>query len=352
MGRGFSTGLLLLVAGSCGLAHRASACTGFVCTAARVSPPEGATVPANVPALVVVAARSAAGSEEYLSPRRIQLADATGAVVETDVAPLVDGAPTYLVKPRASLLPNQHYTLTFPDVDCAGGTDGGLEPRAFSTSDERVLPQRIGDVKAIVYTTAHEEVATSSGSCTSPALVSAATVTIEPSAELDAYLGVTAFVSRLDGDNGNYRPYYAADRAPGQPLEFRYSTTCSSEDRGIDPGIGTGHHTVRLEAAVAGAAIQPPPLEFDVDLPCKGAEPDDIPNETDAGASRSTHDPGRDEDSGCAVARPGSALNRSSAFAGLIALLGVLLARRRRTACVSTARLAAASNAGVERRRC
>jgi hypothetical protein len=231
-------------------------------------------------------------------------------MVDTEIVLLGGGAPTYLVKPRSTLVPNHDYTLTFPNVDCSGRSDGGLQPRAFSAAEPSDVPQRIGDVGTVVHTLAEEEVSTSSGSCTSPALVSAATITVKPSAELDAYLGVTAFISHLDGDTHTYPPWFSAERAQGQPLEFRYATTCRSDDQYVDPGIGAGHHTVRLEAVVAGAATQPPFLEFDFELSCTSA----------SGATA----PG----GGCAVARPGRTSGRPSTFGGLAAFLSVLLARR------------------------
>ena len=296
--------LLLLVAGASSLTHRARACSPAYCAEARVSPPEGTTVPANVPALVVVAARGRTGVEAYLPPSGIQLADTTGAMVGTEIVLLGDGARTYLVKPRSTLVPNHDYTLRFPNVDCSGSSDGGLEPRVFRAAEPSDVPQHIGDVGTIVHTLAEEEVSTASGSCTSPALVSAATVAVKPSPELDAYLGVTAFISHLDGDTRAYPPWFSAERAQGQPLEFRYATTCRSDDQGVDPGIGAGHHTVRLEAVVAGAATQPPFLEFDFELSC-----------TASGG-------------GCAVARPGTTLGRPSTFGGVAAFLSILLARR------------------------
>src|SRR5262245_196243 len=99
MGRRLTVGSLLLVAGACGATHRADACSAVYCAGAQVSPPEGATVPANVPALVVVAAR---GEKGYLPPTGIQLADSTSTAVATDVEAQSEGA-TYLVKPQASL---------------------------------------------------------------------------------------------------------------------------------------------------------------------------------------------------------------------------------------------------------
>ncbi len=309
--------LLLLVAGASSLTHRARACSAFYCAEARVSPPEGTTVPANAPALVVVAARGRTGVEAYLPPSGIQLADTTGATVETEIVLLGDGSPTYLVKPRSALVPNHDYTLTFPNVDCSGSSDGGLEPRAFRAAEPSDVPQRIGDVGTVAHTLAEEEVSTASGSCTSPALVSAATVTIKPSAELDAYLGVTAFLSHLDGDTRAYPPWFSAEHAQGQPLEFRYATTCRSDDQYVDPGIGAGHHTVRLEAVVAGAATQPTFLEFDFELSCTSAP---VANGTPNGPTATG--------GGCAVAGPGTTSERPSTFGGVAAFLAILLARR------------------------
>lgn len=281
---------------------RASACAGGFCGPNQVAPATGVTVPANAPALVVVS-RDGTGTGGSLAAGLL-LEDASG--VRVPLTPASGASPDPNVFAFGTpLVEGQTYRLSIPATSCDGTLQGPSET-TFETGPPVALPSSIGAAAATASHIEQRDIFTQSGSCTAPATIAVTTITVTPTPELDAYLGVTNVSMTVDGV-GNGGMYYGTG-APGKPVQLELTTTCHSNDKAISPGIGTGTHHVSISATIAGAMTEPPPLELDVTLDCS------------------------ESSSGCALAprRPARGNPASVAWAAAVTLLVSALGRRAR----------------------
>jgi hypothetical protein len=218
----------------------------------------GVTVPANAPALVV----SPGGDSIAAS---VHLVDASGTQVpllartsgaSSDPGVFMFGTP---------LVEGQTYRLSLPPTTCDGMTQATPET-TFDAGPAVTLPSSIGTATATESHIEQRDIFTQSGSCTAPATIAATMITVAPTPEFDAYLGVTKLLVAVDGVNQSGIFYGSA--SPGKPVQIELTTTCHSNDKAIDPGIGAGTHHVSITATIAGAMTEPLPLELDVTLDC------------------------------------------------------------------------------------
>jgi MYXO-CTERM domain-containing protein len=267
------------------LVRLAAACSPPACGPAYLLPADGATVPANVPAFFFVLPY---GTTPPARSEDVRLLDEGGRLVPISTA-LAPPSAGYTIVPGAPLMPGRQYRLRFPQ-GCAGGASGnalGTAERAFLAGPASALPTTIGTARVTGRRIGPRTVSSSSGSpglCSSSTEVTAAVATIEidPSPELRAYLA-TAVVAVHRGADGLVffnGPVLAAD----QPLRFEVYTTCASADPGASRGLGSGLHRLEVTAEVFGAVSKPSPLLIDVELGCDA--------QLDAGSSDGSPDAG------------------------------------------------------------
>lgn len=183
-------------------------------------------------------------------------------------------------------------------------------------------------------------VAVTNGSCSLPADVSYADLSVKLSGSALPYAAVFDYAVLVDGKQ---HPEFSRALAAPSPLphgEARIYATCRADtyfrsDAALMPGL----HRVRMTAKVGDKTLQTP--EIEVDLSCTGSapawEPDsDLPRETplradDAGnvaqTERDALSPSKSEDDGCSLRVDGS--TQSPAWLALTALALTLRRRRR-----------------------
>jgi MYXO-CTERM domain-containing protein len=256
------------------LVRLAAACSPPACGPAYVQPAEGATVPANVPALFYVPPY---GTTPLARSEDVRLLDEGGKLVPISMAPAPPSAG-YKIVPDAPLMPGRQYRLRFPQ-GCAGGAGGttlGTAERPFVAGPASALPTTIGAARVAGQRIGPRTVSSSSGSaglCSSSTEVTAAVASIEidPSPELRAYLATTWVAVYRGADY--VAGFGGVVLAPDSPLRFEAYTTCASADRGANRGLGSGLHRLEVTAEVFGVVSKPSPLLIDVELGCD-AHPD------------------------------------------------------------------------------
>lgn len=312
----------------------AAACGKGACVPGFLAPREGATIPANAPALVYSArgwenvvgdgapvVLRVAGAAESV-PLAVEAADATGTHLVRLAAPLTEGA-TYEV---GHAQPTCNETL---EVD----KETFFVKQTFVAGASAPLPTTAGTLSGETAATTDTTYRVVGGSsCSQFTLARVARLSFAPSAELTPYLPVTSLEVSVDGAPVRTSTVgldlQGGDGGARPTLELYAS--CEAEDlraRGGDPGLTPATHAVVVQARVAGVAEadQPAPLTTTIDLSCDGAEA--LP------AASNTAPEG--EAAGCGVsAGPAPShprgLGSLGAFGVFGGLVGIAFLRRRR----------------------
>jgi len=174
-----------------------------------------------------------------------------------------------------------------------------------------------------------------------------AQITISPSAELVPFLAVTAFTTLVDGTYWG-ESFYGTGVSPHETQAgivsyrdfLRVYASCGRQAESAaceSPGVGIGRHAVEVQAHVAGAASDPPPLMLSIDLACSGdagvdAAPDAPMSDTQAPDAMSS------PDDGGSMASPGDAETIEAGLRHVDAGLAVGPAHARTTGCSSSPR--------------
>lgn len=349
----------VVAAGVLSFTADAGACSYVFCDSGRpatvsTAPADGVTIPANAPGLV-------AETSWWAEPQALELdggdAATPSATLEKETAKLGFRAnAVLLLKLSEPLAPGTTYTLK-AESRCTqfadAGNSRGEKTVSFTAGPPSALPTTVGSAR-VAYSNGHLGARygyTAEGPVSgidSRALTALAQITIEPSAELNAYLPLTRFSTYVDGvpwgesQYGHGTAHYeaAADQVTFRDFT-RVFTTCTRDAYGgsCEPsGVPAGVHEVEIRAHVAGAATDPTPLRFQINLSCpdgaapdasNGAEPDASGVGGDAGpcgeAGMANSSPTRlsaaDDDGGCAIARP-----RTGDGVGTLSLAALVLA--------------------------
>jgi hypothetical protein len=274
-------------------------------------------VPSNAPA-VVVRANPFRASFALLS------VELDGAVpITTALTRDPDVSDQYLVVLSHELAAQSVYTLTYASRCTA---DDGSEVRApsvqsvFRTGAVTSLPTSVGTV-TVKQATSGSPLAT--------------TIALTLTPELTAYLPVTRFTLVSDGHAWPPSKYGAfATEGASATLDYTLDTGCFSSSSTLcimeldsptpsatsQGGVCTTKSTAQsvqfeLHAHVAGAASDPAPLAFEAPIDCSGGAP---PLSATSSGTSGLH-------RGCQLGRDGAPLP----WAGLVAAVGLVLARRR-----------------------
>jgi MYXO-CTERM domain-containing protein len=267
--------------------------------------PNGVTVPANLPALVV---------DDNSSPGLTATVTLTpsGAKPVLDLDTIADprapGVTLFVPKAKTSVEIGTTYSVTYT-VQCSSESTPTEAASSFTTSAEVALPTRIGAVRELAD----------------------GRVVITPSVELAAYMPTARFEAYIDGASVGTTRYGSA---LGPDLEIAlgsgYVTVGSAATGGGTASLckgadGLEKHDVKLSAHVAGAATDPEPLTFSLGINCSTQPTGFVPDAgDDRGASGDEQGGG-----GCAVSGTGS-LGGIAMLFGAAAGVAVLVRRRRR----------------------
>jgi hypothetical protein len=291
-----------LVVGALGPHHAAACSPGYGgCSVAAVVPADGAAVPANLPALVY--APAGASAMAAITSDGFELLDPAGNRVAVAFERTAPDLGAYYVRPMAVLVEGEVYRIRYPQPACASSAP--TAERTFTATKATPTPSSLGTAAMTGHSLQNLTVWTYSGTCSTEILAALAHVTVQPSAELRAYLAMATVQALVDGRSVSMLNYQAP--TPNGTIEFDVYGACTAKDPGADRGLGAGKHKVELRAHVAGETIDPLPIWTDIDIDC------------DAAASGS----------GCQVvgAQPGQ-----GGVVGLLAVVGLLWRAGRRSA--------------------
>ena len=292
-------------------ARPARACSSE-CWPAQLVPTDGATVPANLPAMIwqTVGIVQPTPPPGALSLVRVDAPETPLAITLTELE-----RGRYLVVPAAPLVEGVRYTLrdatTCADVRASA---------TFTVGPAAPLPTRLGSLVPGASGVELLEVATAGGSCDVDTRAAYADVAVTLDPEAGPWRDVLLYETWVDG--ARWQPWRSLGTRPAPGASWtgrgtdRLYATCAPDPL-VDDDLPGGAHAVVLRATVPGTTIA---LEAgtSVDLIC--------PDAPDAGVDAPWRivdgDPGVDSCAGCASGAPGAA-------PWLLALLGLGLRRRR-----------------------
>lgn len=245
-------------------------CSPGPCSGGFVVPKDGATVPANLPALVWIPRRGSSGPDG-----EPELRAASG-----EVKPLTLENDDGLLLLRAEGLTPGGYTLKTP-AHCRyvyGERDRDHTERSFTLGPEAPLPTALGALRVTPGQEAKLEVSTGVGSCSLEVPAATVEVVLEPHASAEPWMPALLFTTLVDGKrwfaahdlNAEYAPG-ASWRGRGQDLLF---TACGEDADWVDGSLPPGTHTVQLQARLAGQDAMWTSDEVQVELQCP---PEGIP---------------------------------------------------------------------------
>lgn len=296
----FAAGLVASVA----TPRAARACSQPACYPARLTPGDGATVPANLPAIHWNPATSFG----------MPAADATLVTLATTAAPTTPLAVTrtalprgdYLIVPDQPLVAGTSYIVSDGN-ECGNGA--GLSV-TFTAGPAAALPSQLGTLTTVDGPVAPLTVPTSSGSCTSEVSADRATFDLAPASDVTPWLHALLFETIVDGTVWSYQD----GGWNGTSVDSIYHV-CETEDDGVSLGLDAGPHDVTLRASLPGTTAVLTSTVAAATLQCGNVSP-----ETCA-ADPSTCD--EDEAGGCC-----SATSAPDASWLLLALLAFVRRRR------------------------
>ncbi|MBL8626031.1 MAG: hypothetical protein JNK64_32245 [Myxococcales bacterium] len=286
----------------------AAACSGDDCRPGYLVPADGATVPANLPAVVWEPRPSPAAPD----PGVVQLVTAAAPSTAIPLAASGGGGGALELSLGGPLDPGAAYALV--DATTVAGTCPPPLRATFTAAAAAPLPTRLGATVLEQVTRGEVTQPTTAGSCWVTAQADRAHVRIALAPEAEPWRDVLLYETIVDGG-----PW-----APRASLRSSYPPGASWQGRGVDlvfhacpndvgiTGVSAiGLHTIEFTARIPGTAtvLRSDPVQ--VALPCAAAE--------DAGSAV-----GADERGGCAAGGGGI----GAAAAGLLA--AAMLRRRAR----------------------
>ncbi|MCB9764221.1 MAG: hypothetical protein H6739_30900 [Alphaproteobacteria bacterium] len=255
------------------LAPDAGACSPSPCSGGFVVPGEGATVPANLPALLWSPRRGSSGPDGEPT-----LTAEAGAAL-----PLTLERADGLLVLRAEGLAPGGYTLNTP-AHCPhvyGERDRDHTLRRFTVGPAAPLPDALGSLRATPGFQPVLEVSTGGGSCSLEVPAATIEVVLEPDPSAMPWMEALLFTTLVDGEpwfsahdlNAEYAPG-ASWTGRGRDLLF---TACGEQGQWADGSLPPGAHEVQLQARLAGhdAAWSTPKRRFELRCPDKLPVPAD-----------------------------------------------------------------------------
>lgn len=234
--------------------RKADACSSS-CWPGTFVPTEGATVPANVPALVWGPTLVNGGPDiTYVTLTRD---DGVGNPVVVPFTATQDPAGYFLLVPSEPLVVGATYTLV-DDSPC----DIFPTPRAtFTVGPSAPLPTRLGTLTAAVEAQAQRTLATASGSCSVEAIVAGVEIAVVFDAEAAPWRDVLHFETRVDGNPWHPQGNILLAPAPGASWVGRgvdrIYAVCQNLDNFGFPSLDLpqGGHEVEMRATMPGTSL-------------------------------------------------------------------------------------------------
>jgi hypothetical protein len=268
----------------------ADACSPPMCWPGFFTPGDGATVPANLPAIhwLPVAGYDTPPAD----PSKVVLARAAApsTPLPFTATKLPDGA--YVLVPDQPLMPGTTYVLT--DQNACGGIV--LGPRVtFQATDAAPLPTSLGALAEAENLVGSLDLATGSGSCSSKVDAHQIGIELQLISAASAWRDALHFETLVDG-----QVWKASSSAPsvappgsswrGRGVDLLYRV-CKTDDDAISEGLAAGPHEVVMRATLpgSGTVVQSSSLTVDIDCTNAGSpDPDGTGSGCDAGGSGSS----------------------------------------------------------------
>jgi MYXO-CTERM domain-containing protein len=281
-------GALALGAGL-GLSSPAEACSASLCEPGAKAPlPTSGTVPANLPALVLLPSAGLGGSIDTRQ-QPPQLLRSDDSLVATLTVEPGAAEPGWLVVPESPLVPGETYRLRA--VGVCQYPEGSTRPLevSFTAGDALPLPTSTGSLR--VDTTGHERLSVAHSSlCADSVDAGYVRFGFTPAPELVPFLPWVHWTLEVDGQrwtsawhgavgpDGTLAPPTAQERIFGARRLFQVHTSCGGAlDDAHDKGWPPGRHRATLRPVLANAPGSLPPVEVDFELPTCPARPPPAP---------------------------------------------------------------------------
>ena len=224
----------------------ARACSQPACYPARLTPGQGATVPANLPAIHWRPGTSFGTAAADVS--MVTLATTADPTTPLAVTATALPAGDYLLVPNQALVAGTSYVITDGN-DC--GNDAG--PTAtFTAGPAAALPTQLGTLTTVNGAVAPLTVPTSSGSCTSEVSADQATFDLVLAADATPWLHALLFETLVDDVVWRYKAGVHVASWTGSNVDRIYHV-CQTEDDGVSLGLDAGPHAVTMRASLPGS---------------------------------------------------------------------------------------------------
>lgn len=251
-----------------------------MCTPGAVAPADGATIPANTPALAVLLSRSHGLSADTVeSFDELKLMDALGREVPVMREAATSAAAESLLRPTTALAPGTYRIVRkplcalSPQFGLGAPTNGALVEQRFTVTPARPLPTTAGSIS--VGPASRGPLLAPAGDCRGVD-VDAALVKLQlhPSPELAPFLAVARLTVDVAGQRwaqtlpgGEMGPIPPSFYAPGRSAMTLFRA-CTRTDAAHDLGVDREHVTGTVTVDIPGIGALPP-LPFSATLSCE-----------------------------------------------------------------------------------
>lgn len=303
-------GPVLLIA-LAGVPRPARACSPPQCWPGFFTPGDGATVPANLPAIYW---RPVSSYDAPPDPEMVVLSAASNPQTALPFTATQMPNGDYLIVPDAPLVAGTDYTIV--DQTACGMTPNFGPHVTFHVVAEAPLPASLGTLAIVDHQEEMFSVGTARGSCSSEVLADQARLELTPSDDALPWKDALHYQTMVDGLAWGSSTSINASYAPGSSWVGigvdRLYHVCSTDDDTIGSGLALGTHQAAMTATLPGASFTIDAAAVPVDLECG------------SGSGSGSNGPVVDDaGDGC------NACGGSSAF-GVLLALGVCVRKRRR----------------------
>jgi uncharacterized protein (TIGR03382 family) len=242
------------------------ACSQAPCRPGFFTPGNGATVPANLPAIHW---RPTLGFDNTnIDPSKVVLARASAPSASLPFTATRRSDGSYVLVPQQPLMAGTAYVLT-DQTTCAGTTVG---PTAtFQVVAAAPLPTELGALAETASTAGLLQVASAGGACSAEVDAHQVGIELQLGAGVMSWRDVLHFETLVDGAVWSASrsapeevPPGASWRGRGVDLLYR---ACKTEDESVSEGLAEGSHEVVMRATLPGSTtvVQSSPLTVEID---------------------------------------------------------------------------------------
>lgn len=252
-----------------GVPRPASACSPPQCWPGYFTPADGATVPANLPAIYWQPVSTGSAPD----PTMVVLTAASDPETPLPFTATVQPNGDYLIVPDAPLVAGTDYTIV-DQTPCA--TTPNFGPHVtFHAVAEAPLPASLGTLAIVDHQQEMFAVATARGSCTSDVLADQARLELTPSDDALPWKDALHYQTMVDGHPWGASGSLNASYPPGSSWAGvgvdRLYHVCSTDDDTIGDGLAAGAHQAEMTATLPGSSVTLDAAAVPVDLECSGS---------------------------------------------------------------------------------